>query len=142
MTKFVFNQPVRKVVLDKDLISASAPLDETQNNLIMLHVCLIDFPLSVIATTQEKELKSKESPLFMLVNLKLVCDKVQTMLRDFKLAALVVKAKNTEVAWTHGGIIKQISYQDGMCGPVAKADGLATQTLQLESQFLVSAVES
>ena len=106
MTKFVFNQPVRKVVLDKDLISASAPLDETQNNLIMLHVCLIDFPLSVIATTQEKELKSKESPLFILVNLKLVCDKVQTMLqRDFKLAALVIKAKLN-------GVLADLSIKD------------------------------
>ena len=105
MTKFVFNQPVRKVVLDKDLISASAPLDETQNNLIMLHACLIDFPLSVVATTKEKELKPKESPLFMLVNLKLVCDKVQAMLRDFKLAALVVKAKNT-------GVLADLSIKD------------------------------
>jgi hypothetical protein len=48
LTKFVFSQPIRKVKLNPDLSSEIAPLDSTQNNLIMLHMWLLDLPLKKI----------------------------------------------------------------------------------------------
>ena len=90
LTQYVFNQPVRDAPLDRNLFSKISPLDQTQNKLLLLHVCLIDYPLK----SAENLSKVNEMPISVLQQLKRVSDNVNRILtKDFKLSALVSRAK-------------------------------------------------